>query len=183
MKKVRCWFSALARVTALAMIGFAVASCSGEPRNPATSAQMDALPFMVDIRQPFEPYNAGTWKLVLFADGVAGAVTPTIEIEVHNVLKSGEFPPESMLVENWSDLKSYSNLQTDPPIWGELARKPAIQISGVITDRDGDKVRLEQRVAKLPKGYARILAFAEADRFQELKPTIDAITSSLYVKK
>ena len=164
------------------MLAATLSGCFWDDPEPATDAQLNARPFALDIRQPFQPYDAGRWTLLLLADKGDDRVTPTVEIEVHNVLKSGEFPPEKLLVEEWSELAPYGDLTMDAPKFAQLARSPAVHIRGTASDGNGNAVRIEQKVAKLPKGYARVLSFADAERYEELRPVINAIAASIWVE-
>lgn len=184
MTKVRCWSSALLRVCGVVMLGLALAACFGETHTPATQEQLRALPYTFALERPFAAYNVGKWRVLLRAEKAENAtVTPTIEIEVHTEIKSGEFPPENLLLDPWTELQSFRDLVIVEPAWSQLAGKPAVFIRGIATNESGGrKVRMEQKVSKLPQGYARVLAFAEEDEFEQLRPVIELIMASIRVK-
>lgn len=184
MKKGKPWFDAMLRACLIAIFGLVLAGCVGEKHVPATEAQLKALPYEFTIEGPFKAFNVSEWRVLLQAEKSSSAkVTPTIEIEVRTDTKSGEFPPQKLLMDSWSELQSFHDLEIVSPSWSQLAGKPAVFVRGVAAEDGGDRtLMMEQKVSKLPQGYARVLAFAEQDEFKKLRPTIERIMMSIQLR-
>lgn len=164
-----------------------VAACgllSDEPK-PASRGDVAALPFSIEVPYGFSAFNARRDGLVLHAkSSAADKVVPTIEVDIHLDIASRNFSPEKLVLDRWPELADYGYFRMNQPVGATFVGKQGIVISGVaVNSKTNNSIYVEQWVSKQDEGYARLVAFADLDRFGELRSEIHAIARSIEIKE
>src|SRR5690606_29090989 len=128
-------------------------------------------------------FDAGDGKIVLIGIKGRNKVAPTVEIDVQLGAVEGDFSPQRLMLEHFSDLRMFKKVSHDRPEGSRLAGATAVLIKATAGENaNPERVRLAQWVSQRGKGYARVVAYADAGVYSEMEEVFNEIAASVRLK-